>query len=72
MELIDIAKDSLLKYGIENASLTLLRHNENAVWKVDVSEGLFYILRFHIPANGLALIHRADWLESEMMFLNGG
>lgn len=70
MKLIDIAKDILLKYGIENASLNLLRHNENAVWRVDVSEGLFYVLRIHLPANGLTLIHRADWLESEMMFLN--
>ena len=60
MELTDIAKDTLLKYGIENASLTLLRHNENAVWKVNVSEGLFYVLRIHIPANGLTLFHRTD------------
>lgn len=70
MELTDIAKNALLKYGIENASLTLLRHNENAVWKVELSECLCYVLRIHIPVNGLTLIHRADWLESEMMFLN--
>ena len=70
MEAIDIAKDTLLKYGIDNASLTLLRHNENQVWKVELSEGLCYVLRIHIPANGLALFHRAEWLESEMMFLN--
>lgn len=69
MEPIDIAKDILLKYGIENASLTLLRHNENMVWKVELSEGLCYVLRIHIPANGLAISHRAEWLESEMMFL---
>lgn len=70
MEPIDMAKDTLLKYGIENASLTLLRHNENLVWKVEHSEGLYYVLRIHIPAKGLALIHRAEWLESEMMFLS--
>ena len=70
MEPIDMAKDTLLKYGIENASLTLLRHNENLVWKVERSEGLYYVLRIHIPANGLSLIHRAEWLESEMMFLS--
>lgn len=70
MEPIDLAKATLLKYGIENASLTLLRHNENMVWKVELLEGLRYVLRIHIPANGLALIHRADWLESEMMFLS--
>lgn len=69
MEPADIAKEALLKYGIENSSLTLLRHNENMVWKVELSEDLCYVLRIHIPAGGLALIHRADWLESEMMFL---
>lgn len=65
-----IAKDTLLKYGIENASLTLIRHNENQVWKVELSEGLSYVLRIHTPAKGLSLIHRAEWLESEMIFLN--
>ncbi|MDF2672285.1 MAG: hypothetical protein K0R09_550 [Clostridiales bacterium] len=70
MEPIDLAKDILLKYGIENASLTLLRHNENMIWKVELLEGLRYVLRIHIPADGLALIHCADWLESEMMFLS--
>jgi Ser/Thr protein kinase RdoA (MazF antagonist) len=70
MEPIDIAKDALLKYGIENASLTLLRHNENMVWKVGLSEGLCYVLRIHIPSKGLAIIHRAEYLESEMMFLS--
>jgi Ser/Thr protein kinase RdoA (MazF antagonist) len=70
MEPIDIAKDTLLKYGIENASLTLLRHNENLVWKVELSEGLCYVLRIHVPAKGLDLTHRAEWLESEMIFLN--
>jgi Ser/Thr protein kinase RdoA (MazF antagonist) len=70
MEPIDIAKDALLQYGIINASLTLLRHNENAVWKVELSEGLCYVLRIHIPANGLAITHRAEWLESEMIFLS--
>jgi Ser/Thr protein kinase RdoA (MazF antagonist) len=70
LESIDIAKDTLLNYGIENASLTLLRHNENMVWKVELSEGLCYVLRIHIPANGLELIHRAEWIESEMMFLS--
>jgi Ser/Thr protein kinase RdoA (MazF antagonist) len=70
IEPIDIAKDTLLNYGIKNASLTLLRHNENMVWKVELSEGVCYVLRIHIPASGLALIHRVDWLESEMMFLN--
>ena len=70
MEPIDIAKDTLLKYGIENAALTLLRHNENLVWKVELSEGLCYVLRIHIPAKGLGLIHRAEWLESEMMVLS--
>lgn len=70
MESIDIVKDTLLRYGIENASLTLLRHNENAVWKVEASEGLYYVLRIHIPAKGLDLIHRDEWLESEMMFLS--
>ena len=40
------------------------------VWKVERSEGLYYVLRIHIPANGLSLIHRAEWLESEMMFLS--
>jgi Ser/Thr protein kinase RdoA (MazF antagonist) len=69
MESIDIAKDILLKYGIENASLTLLRHNENEVWKVELPEGLCYVLRIHTPANGLDIIHRAEWLESEMLFL---
>jgi Ser/Thr protein kinase RdoA (MazF antagonist) len=70
MESIDMVKDILLKYGIENASLTLLRHNENAVWKVELSEGLCYVLRIHIPAKGLDIIHRAEWLESEMIFLS--
>lgn len=70
MEPIDVAKDALLQYGIVNPSLTLLRHNENAVWKVELSEGLCYVLRIHIPANGLALIHRAEWLEGEMIFLS--
>jgi Ser/Thr protein kinase RdoA (MazF antagonist) len=70
MEPIDIAKDTLLSYGIENAELTLLRHNENQVWKVECSEGLCYVLRIHLPASGLAVIHREDWLESEMIFLN--
>lgn len=69
MESIDVVKDILLKYGIGNASLTMLRHNENAVWKVELPEGLCYVLRIHMPANGLAIIHRVEWLESEMMFL---
>lgn len=69
MEPIDIAKNILLKYGIKNASLTLLRHNENEVWKVELKEGLCYVLRVHKPANGLDIVHRAEWIESEMVFL---
>lgn len=69
MESVAMTKKILLKYGIENASLTLLRHNENAVWKVELLEELCYVLRIHMPANGLDIIHRAEWVESEMMFL---
>ena len=70
MEPMDIAKDTLLSYGIENVPLTLLRHNENQIWKVECSDGFCYVLRIHLAVNGLAIIHRKDWLESEMIFLN--
>lgn len=70
MELTLLAEDALRAYGLRPAAVTLLRHNENAVFKIETPDGAPYILRLHKPAPGLAVTHRPDWLESEMIFIN--
>ena len=72
MALIDLTAAVLTEYGIGDSSLTFLRHNENAVYRVESPEGDTYILRLHIAASGLstdALMHKREWLESELLFI---
>ena len=72
MELTELALTALGEYGREGATLTLLRHNENAVYRVEGLGGAIFVLRLPTPAPGLSagqLMHQRDWLESELRWL---
>lgn len=66
-----LAREALTAYGMSNASMNLIRHNENLIYRVDDSTGI-YALRLHQPAAELSskqVMHRLDWLDSEMRFI---
>lgn len=65
-----MAREAMAAYAIEPDSLTFLRHNENAVYKVTEGSASF-VLRLHFPHANLSgnVVHRQDWIEGEMRFL---
>ena len=42
-----LAEQALVNWGLENAQLTLLKHRENSVFKVERPEGDPRVLRVH-------------------------
>lgn len=72
METLVLAQEALGMYGMSGASLHFLRHNENAVYRVEDTDGKRYVLRLHISAPNLAFDaspRREDWLHAEMAFV---
>lgn len=69
-----LAREALRQYGLDGTALTFLRHNENAVYRVEDAQGGAYVLRLHVNNPNLsaqATPRRLDWLEGEMAFLQG-
>lgn len=56
MDIQGMALAALGMYGLEDAAATLIRHNENAVFRVEDAWGGAYVLRLHRTAAGI----RAD------------
>lgn len=72
MDTEQLVREALRQYGLTGAEISFLRHNENAVYRVDMPDGRRYSLRLHMPADSLnqeRLMQRPAWIESEMRFL---
>lgn len=72
MDLDAMAREALRGYGVPDADIMFLRHNENAVYRVDMPDGRRYSLRLHVPAEALnkqSLMQRREWIEGEMQFI---
>lgn len=70
--MIALAQHALGQYGLRGAALHFVRHNENAIFRVQAPTGEAYVLRLHIHDASLsedALMHRPRWLKSEMRFI---
>jgi Ser/Thr protein kinase RdoA (MazF antagonist) len=54
MEIEPLLKEALAFYPLTNPSAALIRHNENATWKVTDGAGMSYVLRIHQPREGFS------------------
>ena len=61
---MDLAHAALRRWGIENATLELLKQRENAVFSVSTNDGNRYALRIH-----RANYHSDDELRSELQWM---
>ena len=68
----DYINEALSLYGLENAKVTLLRHNENRTYRVDC-DGQSYCLRIKSPVSGFDLSvfdgDKEKLLRSELEFI---
>lgn len=66
-----LTRRALVAFGLGGASFTFLRHNENAVYRVEAG-GVAYVLRLHIAAPGMDLsssARTAEYLRGELEFI---
>lgn len=71
-ELEQPAHAALSAFGLDGAVLHFLRHNENAVYRVETPKQGVFALRLHLPRPGVGggmVTHRQDWLTSELTWL---
>ncbi len=56
MNLEQKLQEALSLYQLKNPSAALIRHNENATWKVTDGAGSAYVLRIHRPREGFSQV----------------
>lgn len=61
---IPLAQAALKHWGLENASLDIIKHRENSVFKVTTSDGQKSVLRLHRPGN-----HTDAAVHSELVWM---
>ena len=61
---IPIAQAALSHWGLGDASLDIIKHRENSVFKVTASDGQKFVLRLHRPGN-----HRDAAINSELVWM---
>jgi Ser/Thr protein kinase RdoA (MazF antagonist) len=68
---IDIARQALTVYGMDDLPCVFLQHSENVTFRVDRPDGTACLLRLHIPFNPALGKHGADAkvVNSEMLWL---
>jgi Ser/Thr protein kinase RdoA (MazF antagonist) len=54
MNLEQLLQGALANYPLVNPAAVLIRHNENATWKVTDEAGKAYVLRIHTPREGFS------------------
>jgi Ser/Thr protein kinase RdoA (MazF antagonist) len=54
MNLEQLLQEALAFYPLANPAAVLIRHNENATWKVTDEAGKAYVLRIHKPREGFS------------------
>lgn len=62
--MVRAATEALSLWGMEGATLTLIKHRENAVYRVDTTDGTKYALRVHRPH-----YHSTEELMSEIQWM---